>query len=75
MKRKRLLELKKIVRQAGFHDAKRLGIWNDCEVFEAIFTDGKTHFVGFPQFIIVKGNDFRWSSGQAESRAIVAHFS
>ncbi len=48
MKQKFLLEAKKMVKEAGYHDAKRVGKWKEYEVVEPIFTDGENHFIGFP---------------------------
>ncbi len=61
MKRKILLEAKKKAREAGFHDAKRVGRWEEHEVVEPIFTDGVTHFIGFPQYIRCKDGKLRWT--------------
>ncbi len=41
-----------MARDAGFHDARRVGEWNGYDVVESIFTEGETHFIGFPQYIL-----------------------
>ena len=43
--------------QQGFQDIKPLGKYNDSDIYQPIFTDGKTHIVGFPQYILVKDED------------------
>lgn len=71
MKRKILLEAKRMAKEAGFHDAKRVGVWKDCEVVEPIFTDGEDHFIGFPQYILYKDGKLRWTKGYEESLDIM----
>lgn len=66
-----LLEAKKMAREAGFHDAKRVGKWKEYEVIEPFFTDGGTHFIGFPQYILCKGRVLRWAKGYEESLDIM----
>lgn len=48
---KKILEL---ARKNGFHSVKRLGMWQNHNVYEPIFTDNEIHYIGFPQFILVK---------------------
>ena len=43
----------------GFQDIKILGKYNDYDIYQPIFTDGKTHIVGMPQYILVKDEDIR----------------
>lgn len=71
MKQKILLEAKTMAREAGFHDAKRAGVWKDCEVVEPIFTDDEDHFIGFPQYILCKGGKLRWTKDHEESLDIM----
>lgn len=67
MKQKFLFEAKKMAREAGFHDAKRVGVWKGYEVIEPIFTDGEDHFIGFPQYILYKDGELRWTKDHEES--------
>ncbi len=71
MKQKILLEAKKMARNVGFHDAKHIRAWNGHEVVEPIFTDGETHFVGFPQYILYKDGKLRWTKDHEESLDIM----
>lgn len=71
MKQKKLLEAKKKAREAGYHDAKHVGTWKEYEVVEPIFTDGETHFIGFPQYILLKDRKMRWTKDYNESVEIM----
>lgn len=63
-----------MAQEAGFDDVKPLGKWRSYEVAEAIFTDGEIHYIGYPQFILVKGGKLRWSKDADESIAIMDAF-
>lgn len=67
MKRKFLLEAKKMAKESGFHDAKSIGKWKEYEVIEPIFTDGETHFIGVPQYILCNDGKLRWTEDYKES--------
>ena len=71
MKQKYLSKAKEMARNAGFHDAKRIGEWNGYVVIEPIFTDTETHIVGIPQFILYKDGALRWTKNTDESFAIM----
>ena len=71
MKQKILLEAKRMAREAGYHDAKRIGTWKEYEVVEPIFTDEDTHFIGFPQYILFKDGNMRWTKDYQESLDIM----
>jgi hypothetical protein len=43
----------------GFQDIKLLGKYNDYDIYQPIFTDEKTHIVGMPQYILVKGENIK----------------
>lgn len=64
-------EILKFARKSIFDTAKRLGKWKDYEVWEPEFSDGQTRYIGFPQFILVKGDSIRWTRDDAESTAII----
>ena len=74
MKQKILHEAKKMAKEAGFHDAKRIGLWKGYEVVEPIFTDGEIHYIGLPQYILCKDGKLRWASGMDESLEILDSF-
>lgn len=66
-------KIKDIARKQGFDDAKYVGKWREHKVYEAIFTDGETHCIGFPQYIIKEGGDIlRWSKNWEESMDIMS---
>lgn len=71
MKQKYLIGAKKMARDAGYHDAKRVGTWKEYEVVEPIFTDGQDHFIGFPQYILYKDGKLRWTNDWQESLDIM----
>ncbi len=71
MKREFLLEAKRMARKAGFHDARRVGTWDGYELAEPIFTDGETHFTGFPQYILCKEGKLRWTKDYEESMEVM----
>lgn len=64
-------EILKFARKSIFDTVKRLGEWNGYEVWEPGFSDGEPRYIGFPQFILVKGNSIRWAKDDRESTAIM----
>lgn len=68
---KKILEL---ARKNGFHSVKRLGMWQNHNVYEPIFTDNEIHYIGFPQFILVKDGKIRWTKDCNESMDILGYF-
>ncbi len=64
-------EILRFARKSIFDTVKRLGEWKGCEVWEPGFSDGQTRYIGFPQFILVKGDYVRWTADWEESRAIM----
>lgn len=68
---KKILEL---ARKNGFHSVKRLGMWQNYNVYEPIFTDNEIHYIGFPQFILVKDRKIRWTKDYNESMDILDYF-
>lgn len=67
-------KIKKMARQAGYHDIKPIGIWNGYKVFEPIYTDDFVRYQGYPQFLLAKGDTIRWSNDYTESIAIMDAF-
>ncbi|MCM1079708.1 MAG: hypothetical protein NC344_10145 [Bacteroidales bacterium] len=74
MKKKVLGAVKKLAREAGYHDVRYLGMWSGYEVAEPIFTDGEVRYTGLPQYILVKDGVMRWTSDADESIAIMEAF-
>ena len=52
-------KIKELAKSYGFHDVKKLGLMNDYEVYEPIFTDGKERMIGHPHYIFVKDNEIK----------------
>lgn len=48
-----------------------IGKWKDYDVWEPGFDDDEPHYIGFPQFILVKDDKIRWSKDDDESREIM----
>lgn len=74
---KELNDLKRAVqmaKQSIYDGARFIGKWNGFDVYEPTFADNEPRFIGFPQFIIAKGNKMRWTDGESESRAILRKF-
>ena len=63
-----------IAKQSIYDGARFIGKWNGFDVYEPTFADNEPRFIGFPQFIIAKGNKMRWTDGESESRAIMSEF-
>ena len=43
-------------------------------MLEPIFTDGETHVIGIPQFILYKDGKLRWTDSMEESFEIMDKF-
>lgn len=71
MKEEIFKKTKEMAREAGYHDTKRLGKWNNYEIIEPVFTDNEMHCIGIPQFILVDGKTMRWTENESESFAIM----
>lgn len=67
-------EILKFVRNSIYDTVSYLGSWRGFEVWEPGFSDDEEHCVGFPSFILVKGDAVRWTEDWQESRAIMHHF-
>lgn len=67
-------EMLKFARKSIFDTVRRLGEWNGYEVWEPGFSDGQTRYIGFPQFILIKGDSIRWTVDDKESTAIMGRF-
>lgn len=49
-------EIKKYAQNNGYDDVKFLGQWKEYDVYQLIFTDDEAHFIGYPQYILIKDN-------------------
>lgn len=68
MKEQKILEF---ARKSIFGTVRRLGVWEGYEVWEPGFSDNQPRFIGFPQFILIKGNTIRWTETEEESISIL----
>lgn len=71
---KQLHRAAELAKSSIYNGARYIGKWNGCNVYEPTFADNKPRFIGFPQFIIAKGDDVRFTSSDDESRAILSAF-
>ena len=63
-----------LAKSSIYDGAQHIGEWRGCDVYEPTFADNKPRFIGFPQFIIVKNGDARFTNGEDESRSIMRAF-
>ena len=54
-----------------YDGAQHIGQWRGFDVYEPTFADDEPRFIGFPQFILCKSGQCRWSSDSTESREIM----
>lgn len=64
-------KIKELTKENSFHDVNYIGMWNGHIVYEPIYTDGKEHDIGYPQYILSKGNSLRWTKNWEESLNIM----
>ena len=64
-----------IAKQSVYDGARHIGKWKGYEVYEPTFSDNEPRFIGFPQFILAKGDTMRWTDELSETRAIMRKFS
>ncbi len=55
-----------------YDNADLIGKWKGYDVYEPGFDDEEPRCIGFPQFILVRGDSIRWSKDWEESRAIMS---
>ncbi len=60
-----------MAREAGYHDVRKVGEWGGYEIIEPIFTDGQSHFIGLPQYILYRDGKLRWAKDTLESFSIM----
>lgn len=73
MKKETLDKAVAMAKASIYDNAEYIGRWKGYEVFEPGFDDDEPRFIGMPQFILEKGDVFRWSIGD-EWREISHHF-
>lgn len=71
---KYLSKARKLAKSSIYDDAKYLGEWKGYAVYEPTFSDDEPRYIGFPQFILVKGDSIRWSKDDKESTAIMEKY-
>lgn len=74
-KKNDLKRASEMARQSIYEGVRFIGKWRGFDVYEPTFADNEPRFIGFPQFILAKGNTMRWSEHEAESRSIMQEFS
>lgn len=68
---KYLSKAQKLAKSSIYDGAEYLGEWKGYAVYEPTFNDDKPRFIGFPQFILAKGDTVRCTADWEESRAIM----
>lgn len=68
MKEEKIL---RFARKSIYDKVKYIGKWKGFDVWEPGFSDDEPRFIGFPQFILVKGSEMRWTIDYSESQAIM----
>lgn len=71
---KYLSKARKLAKSSIYDDAKYLGEWKGYAVYEPTFSDDEPRCIGFPQFILAKDKELRWTADWEESRAIMDKF-
>lgn len=56
------LPVYKMIRDAGYDNAKFIGFWDEFEVYQPMYSDSAIHYIGYPHCILLKGNTIRWTS-------------
>ena len=64
-------KIKELTKENCFDDVNYIGMWNGHKVYEPIYTDGTEHDIGYPQYILSKGNSLRWTKNWEESLDIM----
>lgn len=58
------LSVYKIIKGAGYDNAKFIGLWNGFEVYQPIYSNSEIHYIGYPHRILLKENTIRWTSNR-----------
>ncbi|MCM1141819.1 MAG: hypothetical protein NC453_24880 [Muribaculum sp.] len=62
----------KFAKTSIYDTAKYIGEWSGHKIYEPGFADEAPRFIGFPSFILVKGDTIRWNKDWEESQAIMS---
>ena len=73
MKTSDLQKAIKMAKASIYDGAEYIGEWNGYVVYEPIFDDDEPHYIGFPEFILEKSGEFRWTKDD-EWSDILDHF-
>lgn len=68
MKEEKILDF---ARKSIYDKVKYIGKWDGYEVWEPGFSDNQPRYTGFPQFILTKDGELRWSRNDKESQSIM----
>lgn len=52
-------DIKTFAIKQGFQDVKEIGKYKEFTVYQPFFTDNKKHIVGYPQYILVNGEEIK----------------
>lgn len=64
----------KIIEKAyeyGFEKVTFRGLWHGYKVYEPGYFDNLIHDTGYPQFLLAKGENIRWTGTSEESLEIL----
>lgn len=65
---------RQLAQSSIYDNVELLGDWNGYRVYEPTFNDDAPRCIGFPQFILNKGTEFRWTRDFEESNEIMRKF-
>ena len=55
-------QILKFAKKGGADGAEYVTKWNGFEVYTPTYKDDDTPIIGFPQFILVSGEEMKWAS-------------
>lgn len=61
----------KIVKESFYDSVRFVGRWRGYDVYEPFFSDGIPRFLGFPQYILFKEGESRWTADREESLSVM----
>lgn len=63
-------KINEMAKKYGFDGVRYIGMWKSQKVYDPLFADAGTHFIGYPQYILSKGGKARWTRDFKESMEI-----
>lgn len=60
----KLDKIRRFAKKEGYDDILFLGKWKKYDVYEPIFNDKKTVYIGLPYLILVDGDKIRMSTAE-----------